>query len=173
MMVTDESIARVPRIESDVLDERHWDTLQQKHRELLAFIRDDEFGTEAIAYYTMDMQQLAKDKGEPGAWRVFPKNFDVPHIVMHTHPAGGPFSLNDFHPFITNQNTMMMCAVGHDISVYTLEKLPGFEAANAIHTIIDAARKAPDPRIDLNGHIEFVIEVYKSIQKYGFVYREG
>jgi len=171
--ITDESIERIPVLESDVLSEEHRETLRNEQRELLRFIRGDDDGTEAVAYYTLTMERLNRYKGDPGAWQVFPTRYNIPHIAMHNHPAGGTFSLNDFHPFISNPNTKAMYAVGHDGVVYSLEKLPFCEAANAIHVFIDAAKNAPNPKENLNKFVDFIDEVYTAIHKFGFVYRKG
>jgi len=171
--VTEESIARVPRMESGVLPERHWDTLQQKHRALLAFIRDDEPGTEAIAYYTLDMRELARYKGEQGAGYVSSTRYGVPHIAMHTHPDGKIFTLDDIRPFIQNENTMFMSAVGNDGSLYTLEKIKKFIASEVVHCYIDALKTIPDPRAGMDEHLQFLEQFYTSIQKYGFKFRKG
>ena len=154
MRVTDESIARVPRIESDVLDERHWDTLQQKHRELLEYIRDDEFGTEAIAYYDFNMRELTKYKGPPGAGQVPSTRFNVPHIVMHTHPDGRTFTQRDVRRFLSNDNMLTLSAVGNDGSLYLLEKMPNFnlDAADymfAKESLNDEYYESPEKYVEL------------------------
>jgi hypothetical protein len=171
--ITESGIERVPVVESSVLTEEYWETLRNEQRELLRFVRDDEPGTEAAAYYTMDMRLLSRYKGVPGAGHVYPTDFDVPHIVMHNHPYGMTFSLNDFHPFISNANTIIMRAVGNDGAVYSLEKLPDYEAASAIHAFIEAVKKAPDPVSDIEEYIRYTEKTYTAMLQYGFVYRKG
>ena len=171
--ITDESIERIPIIESDVLPERYWETLRSEQQELLRYVRDDELGTEAVAYYTMDITMLGRYKGLPGARQVFPTRYDVPHIVVHNHPDGRTLSINDFIPFIDNPMTKIMCAVGNNGTVYTLEKLPEFEAANAVRVFMDAHVNILDPKITLIEHIEYTETFYTSTVKYGFLYRKG
>ncbi len=171
--ITEINIQRVPIVESCALPQEYWETLRAEQQELLRFVREDEPGTEAAAYYTMVMRLLSRYKGEPGAGNVYPKKFDVPHIVIHNHPYGMTFSLNDFHPFISNANTIIMRAVGNNGTVYSLEKLPEYEAANAIHAFIESVKKAPDPASNTEEYIRYADTVYTSIQKYGFIYRKG
>jgi hypothetical protein len=171
--ISDSSIERIPIIESSVLSKDHWVKLRDEQRELLRFVREAEPGTEAAAYYTMDMQLLTRYKGESGAGHVYPKMYDMPHIVIHNHPYGMTFSLNDFHPFISNANTIAMRAIGNNGAVFSLEKLPEYEAANAIHAFIEAVKRAPDPAVDMEEYIRYADSVYNAIQEYGFVYRKG
>jgi hypothetical protein len=171
--ITDESIKRIPIVESDVLPEQYWEKLRDEQRDLLRFVQSDEPGTEAIAYYTMDMRRLTRYKGIPGAGEVFPMRYDVPHIIIHTHPDGMTFSLNDFVPFMENPMTEIMCAVGNNGIIYTFEKLPGFEAANAAREFISAQKNAPYYKDDYKGYVNFADNFYTSIQNYGFKYRIG
>jgi hypothetical protein len=173
MKITDEAISRVPILESHVLSGEHWETLRVEQRKLLKYIRGDKPGTEAVAYYTMDMERLTRYKGLPGAGDVFPTRFDIPHIAVHNHPDSRTFSLNDFKPFIDNPAMEVMSVVGHNGSVYALERLPDYEAANALFSFVEAVSNAPYPLADIDGHIAFVESFYVSLRKFGFVYRKG
>jgi hypothetical protein len=174
MRVTDESIAQMPRVESVVLSERHWDTLQQKHRALLERVRDLPDGTEYAEIYDLTLSRLSTADGIYGDNRVVVKNHGVPHIIIHNHADCTPISLEDFSSFIKRPFTVSIQAVGHDGSVSVLEKLPNYNAAKAIHEYIKTLDKV-DNIIDADANradIVIAIETFlNSLNSYGFKYR--
>ena len=72
-----------------------------------------------------------------------------------------------------NENTMLMSAVGNNGTVYTLEKLPNYEAAKVTHKYRAALEYMPDPTADPEGYISFIDQFYYSLREYGFIYRKG
>lgn len=171
MKVTDESIATIPRIESDILNYRYWNTLQQKHRELLEFIRYDEPGTEAVAYYSLDMRELAKYKGPSGAESVPSRIVPELHYIMHTHPYGGTFSLTDVAKFLGSENTLGISAVGNDGSLFTLEKLQSYDVSAVGRYYNDVKHKKPNSETDPDGAVRFMEEFCEYMNGHGFIYR--
>ena len=172
MRVTQRSIARVPRIESDVLDEWHWDTLQQKHRELLEYVRDDEIGTEAIAYYDLNMRELTKYKGKPGAASVLPSEIFQPHYVMHSHPDGCTFSIGDVAKFLGDENALGISAVGNDGSLFTLEKRPNYDVSAVAYYFSTVEHEMPDPQKDPCEMVRFMENFCNHMNGCGFIYRK-
>ena len=51
-----DAIRRMPLVKPEALDDARARALQEAHRDLLRSLQDAEPGTEAIAYYGMDMQ---------------------------------------------------------------------------------------------------------------------
>ena len=174
MRVTDESIARVPRITSDVLDERHWDTLQQKHRELLESIRDAVVGTERIVAFDLNMIELGDAIGIPGNNRVSIKNFPEQHILIHNHADNNTFSFNDFESFVKRPSRLSIQAVGNGGAVFVLDKLPGYDAAGAIHkylATIDQVEEAMLQGLGNSKIMDAIEQFYRSLTENGFTYR--
>ena len=136
MVITDESIAQVPIIESIVLSREYWKNLQREHKDLLVSVKGKPIGTERIRAFDMNMRKQGDSLGAPGDNRVSIRDFDFPHILIHNHADNSPISPGDFESFIKRPNTLSLHAVGHNGSVSVLEKLPDYDAAGAIHKYI-------------------------------------
>jgi len=174
LRVTDESVARVPRIESDVLDERHWDTLQQKHRALLEAVRDLPIGTECMMAFDLSMNQLGDAIGLPGDHSVSMKRYKTPHILIHNHADSSPLSLDDFESFVIRPGTLSLTAVGHDGTVSILEKLPGYDTAGVRHKYMGTISnlEAALSNGEQHGEVSNITEQFlSSLSEYGFRYR--
>ncbi|MDR0249664.1 MAG: hypothetical protein LBI44_08460 [Oscillospiraceae bacterium] len=74
---------------------------------------------------------------------------------------------------MANADKRLMCAVGNDGSVYALEKLPRYEAANAAHGYTDKLRNAPNPNEYPDEYVAFTEWFYTSLRIYGFRYKRG
>ena len=174
MRVTDESIAKVPRIESNVLDERHWDTLQKESMDLLDSVRDMELGTERIITFDLSMRKLGEAVGLPGDHRVEIRNFPEQHVLIHNHADSDTFSPSDFRSLIERPNTLSIQAVGHDGSMFVLDKLPSYDAAGAVHKFnstmirVEASMRQCAEKHEIVNAIE---QFYHSLSEHGFVYR--
>lgn len=171
--ITDESISRIPNVRSSVMSSGQSAKIRQAHRDLLEFVRHDPPGTEAASYYDMEMNLLARYKGDPASGAVPSKQFDIPHLAMHNHPSGAPPSMTDFRKFLQNHCTVALDVVGNNGCVYTLEKIDGFDGAGAVHAYIRALETLPDASLDLKAHLSFVDNFLLSLKGFGIIYRRG
>ena len=172
MNITDDNVARVPLVESDVVPKQHWETLRQKHQELLTFVKDDTPGTEAIAYYSLRMRELAKYKGEQGAGIVFGSRFNIPHIAIHTHPDGETFTLQDITRLIMSDNMLALSAVGNNGVVYWLEKEANADLGGAKALLSIEFLKKSDYLSSPERYIALVEEFLNSLKAYGVNYEK-
>lgn len=173
--ITKASIDSVPKIQSNVLPEQHWDKLHNEHKDLLELALGKQLGTECARVFDLDMEKLGNDLvGEQGDNRVYVPNFDVPHIIIHNHADGATISLEDFNSFLRRPHTLSIQAVSNGGSVCVLEKLPHFNAAEAIKKYICTLDEAM--MLVENGasqpELEEVIEKFlSSLAENGFFYR--
>ena len=161
---------RVPRIESSALGGMHSDWLQQKHRELLSYVKDDLPGTEAVAYYGLDLNELSKYKGAPGGFSVPSMQFDVPHIALHTHPDCLTFSAGDLDRFMLSDNMRLITAVGNDGSLYYMEKTAKFDFVEAYRDYRYAIDMSPDYKDSPEKYSEFIDSYLTSQGNVGIIY---
>ena len=173
--ITNKSIDSVPMVQSDVLHKQYWNKLHQEHKDLLNLAIDKQLGTECARVFDLNMIKLGNDLVvEQGDNRVYVPNFDIPHIIIHNHADGATLSLEDFNSFMRRPNTLSIHAVSNGGSVCILEKLPHFNAAEAIKKYISTLNEA----ITLveNGAIqpelEIIVEQFLvSLVENGFMYR--
>ncbi|GHV08230.1 hypothetical protein FACS1894217_10330 [Clostridia bacterium] len=164
MKITDESIAKVPLVESGIVRQSKWGELQQAHKDLLEHVRDDPIGTEAVAYYSLDMELLTRHKGDAGVGMVEPRWISAPHIIIHNHPGGKTFSGQDFLTFMNNDMSLSISAVGNNGNVFVLEKTRFAAFASAMDLFISELRTGTEFDID---------KFFRDIDRYGYTYRRG
>lgn len=157
--VTMESIKRVQAVPSTVLTEDAQHRLAGAHKQLLAQVARKPLGTEAAECYTLDMQRLAPiSYGVPGAGRIRVPDFDQPYILVHNHPNGSTFSAGDIRQLLNRENLRILTAAGNDGSVYTVEKVAGYNPQNAKAVLSEVFEKHPDWMGNAEAHADAVLE---------------
>lgn len=134
-----QSIKAVKPVDSSILDKRQQKQLAEKHKQLLEYVKDDPVGTEAIAYYDMNLKELAKYKGKIG--HVDGRLVVGEHIAIHNHPSGNIFTHTDIRRFIETPDLMLLSAVGNNGKVYTIEKTKDFDGFSASAKVIKIIEK--------------------------------
>lgn len=168
--ITDEAIAKVPRAETSLLTPAGNARLQERHRDLLRYVQDDPPGTEAIAYYDLQMRELARRKGKPGENKVAGIKVDVPHLVMHNHPSGTTFTHDDVLNFVNHPTQKILTAISNNGNVYIIEKMSSYNPKGFLKYI--------DKKSDEYGYIfespekymTFVDDILKGTGRYGLRY---
>ena len=112
--------------------------------------------------------------GESGDNRVLVSNFDTPHIIVHNHADGSTISLEDFNSFLRRPQTLSIQAVSNGGSVYSLEKLPHYDAVAAIKkyiTTLDKVYEQLENEAQQEAVEEIIEEFLVSLNDNGFIYR--
>lgn len=122
--ITSNSLKDVTLLETTLFQGTKALELQQKHQGLLELVRDEPLGTEAIAYYDMQLNLLARHIG--GMNRVSGTDVSGLHIAIHNHPSGTTFTHQDILNFIKSDSMQLLTAVGNDGHVYAIEKLKNY-----------------------------------------------
>lgn len=125
--ITEDSLEAVKPFACRTLDEAGQQALAQAHRQLLREAAAHPAGTEAARCYGLDMQPLGQTVIGAQRGKVHIPDQAVPYIAVHTHPSGLTFSPSDIRGFALRDRMKMLTAVGHDGTVYAMEKAATFD----------------------------------------------
>lgn len=179
--VTIQSVGNVKAFQCETLDAAGQAQLVNAHKRLLTTASKQPLGVEVGRAFDLNMQPLTQDiVGPAEGHSVAVPDFDVPYIVIHTHPASGTFSHGDLMNFVQNQNLKLMTAVGHDGHVYAAEKTDGYNMAATNGIVWDLNMKISElqqlPRSELSNEelLErangLVLEALKQLEENGVKY---
>lgn len=168
MPITPSAIQRVPLVKTRALDDEGNKSLRKAHRELLRSLQDAVPGTEAVAYYDMDMRPITAYKG--GMWGVPGSTIGNPHIVMHNHPSGETFSGRDIDTFLQAPDEVILTAVGNGGQLHVIERLEDYDTAGFMHYMQELEARHPDYKVTPEGYVAFMDELLRGAIKYGFRY---
>ena len=118
--VTEEAISRVPLITPSGWSAGKAVLLQEAHKDLLRFVEGQPVGIEAGAIYSLDMKLLERRMGRVQEIRM--PRYSGEHILIHNHPDGLTFSPADIEGFGKRFDMKILTAVGHNGTVYILQK---------------------------------------------------
>lgn len=165
MPVTSKSIRSVKPVNSRILDKKRQKMLAERNKELLEYIKDEPVGTEAIAYYDMNLKELAKRKGDIG--HVGALKVKGEHIVIHNHPSGNTFTHTDIRSFVTNIETAMMVAVGNSGKVYTLEKGDDYDGFKINQLLTPILEKWEKKEYTVDTYMNDINQFLSEVKDYG------
>ena len=168
LTITNSAIQRVPLVKTHALDENGNKALRKAHRDLLRGLQDAEPGTEAIAYYDMNMRPLASSRG--GMWRVSGLKVNQPHVSIHNHPSGHTFSTDDIKAFIEAPEEIVLSVVGNGGQIYTIERMENFDAVGLYRRLDDMMRSDPEYNSTPEKLVAFMEKYLKGVGDYGFRY---
>ena len=167
--VTDEAIRKVPKIEVSGLTDQQNLTLQQKHQELLRIARDRPVGTEVAIGLDDNLEETGRMIGE--AYSVRPPT-DGATIILHNHPSGNTFTIEDISVFALHENLRVITAVGNDGSLYAIEKTAEFEFAGMYQALRRAMQATPDYLDSPDKYLKMVRDFLTGGKSYGIRYQE-
>lgn len=168
LTITNSAIQRVPMVKTHALDVNGNKALRKAHRDLLRGLQDAEPGTEAIAYYDMNMRPLASSRG--GMWRVSGLKVNQPHVSIHNHPSGHTFSTDDIKAFIEAPEEIVLSVVGNGGQIYTIERMENFDAIGLYRRLDDMMRSDPEYNSTPEKLVTFMEKYLKGVGDYGFRY---
>ena len=169
--VTPEAIEAIPLVESSLLSPERSAQLRQAHQQLLRRVMQEPVGTEAAAFYRMNMEELSFRVGTIDTVKA--ENFRTPYIAMHNHPDGLTFSEADISSFLQMRNMKILTAVGNDGTVYMLEKLPSFSLIDFLKFANEVEVRRTDRMESVDKYLEYIQELLKGGEQYGLRYTEG
>lgn len=168
--VTPEAIEAVPLVESSLLSPERSTQLQQAHQQLLRRVMQEPVGTEAAAFYRMNMEELSFRVGTIDTVKA--ENFRTPYIAMHNHPDGLTFSEMDIDRFISFRNMKILTAVGNDGSLYWLEKSNRVNLLEYVRFLNRVESKHPNRLKSPEEYLRYIYEILEGGEQYGVIYRE-
>ena len=147
--VTMESIQRIKPFECSTLDAAGRIRLMNRHKKLLEFAHSlGSTHIETGQVFDLDMQPLTEAlSGQTARGSIRLPDQPVPYIAAHTHPDCNIFSSTDLRQFAKNSNLRLLTALGHDGTIYAVEKLAGYNESKVreIARALDESVKGLDP----------------------------
>ena len=139
IMITDEAIKKVPRIQYKNIPESEYDIIQELAKNVLQISKDKNNSNEVAITYSMDsMERIQKGEEYIGvalgsehtvdplssttAYHLVASAKDCIVIVLHNHPSLSDFSLSDIQFLLQYASVKMMVAVTNLGSISYLAK---------------------------------------------------
>lgn len=172
--ITQNSIQRVPLVESKILGEKKSSILQERHKELLTQMKGQPAGTEGFGIYDLELQEISKGIGEKLHVSVhLPEGGE--YIFIHNHPSGEMFSHADIIRFLDEDGMKILTAVGNDGTVYLIEKLPEYHELEMRFYISDYLEDADAlvKQQDIQGYLDNMEQLIKEMGRHGVEYHKG
>lgn len=185
--ITDIAISKVPRTqlfgltdsENAIIQEYH-KVLLQNARELCERYRRNDMECAIVfsiitkeAILIEGTQERAVDFSQDSAANLFIKSApDRTLIYMHNHPSTGTFSATDIKTFKDTPSLRSMTAVGHDGSVYVIERTYKSECERFIGDYARLANEYLEKGIINNG-TRAINDMLKIASEYHIIYKKG
>lgn len=90
--------------------------------------------------------------------------------MIHNHPNGETFSVDDIITFLKDTGPRIMVAVGHNGKVYVLEKQESFNYAEARLFYRSFVRQYLNRAESVENYIALMEELIKGVEQYGASY---
>jgi hypothetical protein len=169
--VTQSAIDNVPVIQPSGWSTEQAETLQAAHKELLRCAQNVPLGDEVGAALRMDGTEIQKITGQSGSVSI--PDYDAEYIAIHTHPDGLTFSGADIELFIMRDQLQILTAVGNDGSVYAIQKMENYAAADLVKAYMEIENEYPHMMDDPISYALSMASFLKEAEKYGIRYFEG
>lgn len=102
--ITDTSIERVPNVKISGYTDERCSIIQQQHKELLRYSRDNNEGKEVAFVFDSELNNRKEFKGSDDKLDFGSTLYGKELFVMHNHPRNSSYSLNDIIFFWNNDN---------------------------------------------------------------------
>jgi hypothetical protein len=152
IMITDEAINKVPRIQYKGIPENEYDNIQDLARNVLKISKEENNSNEVAITYALESLSYIRENEEyigvaiGGEHGVDPLNSTVAYhlikgggncvvIVLHNHPSLSDFSLTDVEFLIQHDKIKMMVVVTNLGSITYLVKSDKYDYYKAIELI--------------------------------------
>ena len=137
--ITDDAIEKIPLVSIAGYSDEQCAFIQQQHKELLRYSRDNNDNKEVAFVFRSDFSDRTEHKGSDDrldlGTALNGKGKDL--IIMHNHPRNSSYSMNDVVEFITNDNIKTLTIVKNNGRIETLTKI---NSCDKIKMITDLGR---------------------------------
>lgn len=143
--VTMQAVAKIKAFDCDTLDAAKQRQLQNAHKRLLMEASKQPLGVEVGRVFDLNMQPLTQTlAGSPEGHTVGLPDFQNDYISTHTHPDSNIFSPKDLQSFVHRPHLKLLTAVGHDSTIYAIEKTSTFDRSAADILVTDLGISADE-----------------------------
>lgn len=155
IIITDEAIQKVPRIQYKNIPEREYDTIQELAKQVLKISKDTNNSNEVAVTYSLESVRLI-EKGEryigvslgaehdvdplsnSTSYHLICSSADCVVIVLHNHPSLSAFSLSDIQFLLKYASVKMMVVVTNLGNISYLVKNAKYDYEKAVILFNDA-----------------------------------
>nr|DAH42991.1 MAG TPA: minor capsid protein [Caudoviricetes sp.]DAJ09708.1 MAG TPA: minor capsid protein [Caudoviricetes sp.] len=125
--ITRATIDSIPKIVPQGFTNEMADRLQEAYQKILTeAMAQEDIQTEVGAVFNMRMERTAEvTVGKRNHISLLPPN--EPYISIHSHPDSLIFSAKDLQTFSANLDMQMMSVVGHDGTIYILQRTDDYD----------------------------------------------
>jgi hypothetical protein len=149
IMITDEAINKVPRIEYKEIEPAQYDILQELVKEVLIISKNDNDSDEVAITYSLDnLNEISDDREliygvslgdehsvdpeeDTTSYHILNGALQCVVVVLHNHPSMSKISLQDISFLLMYRNMKMIIAVTNYGNVYYLVKTDKYDAERA------------------------------------------
>ncbi len=165
--ITDKSIERVPKVIVSGYTDEQCGYIQQQHRELLKYARDNNESKEVAFVFRKDFSDRSEHLGTDDSLNLgtalLGKGSDI--FVMHNHPRNSSYSNRDILLLLNNDNIKALSIVKNNGNVEVLSKTDKFNTT--------AARTALNRAVKKHVKNNTYTEIDKAIAEFLKKYEEG
>jgi proteasome lid subunit RPN8/RPN11 len=163
IMITDEAINKVPRIQYKSIPEYEYDNIRELARSVLKISKDENDSNEVAVTYSLRSDKLI-ERGEryigvalggehsvdplsdTTAYHLVRSEDECVIIVLHNHPSLSDFSLTDVQFLLEYENVKMMVVVTNLGSISYLVKQSKYNQKEAVALFNKAVQKNNDAK---------------------------
>lgn len=162
--VTQATIDKIPKVVPFGFTDAMAESLQSAHKAILTeAMKQKSITTECGAVYNMNMESLTEIIVGVDNHVDLPSP-NEPYIAIHSHPDSLVFSVGDLNEFAIKDNMRILSAIGHDGTVYTLqrtEEYDGFFFVSELNKLIPKLNKYADDDLP----VEYVAEITRFLER--------
>ena len=132
--ITDETIDRVPNVSISGYTDEQCRFIQEQHKELLRYSRDNNQNKEVAFVFRKDFSDRTEHKGSDDRLdlgnALMGKGTEL--FIMHNHPKNSSYSMNDMALFLGNDNIKTLSIVKNNGSIEILTKTSLYDKSSAV-----------------------------------------
>ena len=128
--ITDKAIERVPKVDIDGYTDEQCRFIQQQHKELLKYARDNNENKEAAFVFNNDLSCRKEFLGEAEGLDFGNKLQGKDLFVMHNHPRNSSYSDTDIVFMLSHDVANSLSIVGNDGTVEVISKTDNYRKDN-------------------------------------------
>lgn len=132
--ITEQAIEKVPYINIDGFTDEQCKFIQEQHKELLRYARDNNSGNEVAFVFRNDLTDRNEVKGSADRLDLGKALVDkgTGLVVMHNHPRNSSYSMNDIALFLNCDDLRVLTIVKNNGAIESLAKTTSYNKNSAI-----------------------------------------
>lgn len=168
--ITDNAIESVPKVKINGYTDKQCTFIQEQHKELLEYARDNNDSKEAAFVFRKGLtdrtEYIGSDDSLDFGTALLGKGNDI--FIMHNHPRNSGFSEFDIAEFVATDNIKTLSIVKNSGSLEVITKMPDYNKRSVI-----IERKREKNKYVVSGtdkeYAQYIKNLLEKLDKKGFV----